>query len=83
MMDTDLTVSVVIAREMATFLNMCFQSQAWLTLTRVKALRELNKDRKVAIEKQIEEIKENARVKTENLNWLQLTPGNKDMLVVR
>jgi len=24
MMDTDLTVSVVIAREMATFLNMCF-----------------------------------------------------------
>jgi len=49
----------------------------------VKALRELNKDRKVAIEKQIEEIKENARVKTENLNWLQLTPGNKDMLVVR
>lgn len=38
-------VHLQVAREMVEFINRCFGSQAWLTISRMRALRELNKQR--------------------------------------
>ena len=46
----DQVTFIQIAREMVEFLNLAFGSTAWLTLARVKALRQLNKERGATIE---------------------------------
>ena len=78
----ELDTHVLIAREMVQFVNHIFGNSAWLTLTRIKALRKLNKEKTVEIEQELVALEDNKKPKTEALNWLQLVPGNKDMTII-
>ena len=64
------------------FVNHVFGSAGWLNLSRMKALRKLNKEKTMTIENDLLQMKEQSRPKVANLNWLQLVPGGKDMTVV-
>ena len=78
----DCDTHVLIAREMVQFVNHVFGNSAWLTLTRIKALRKLNKEKTVEIEQELATLEEKKRPKEDALNWLQLVPGNKDMTII-
>lgn len=88
----DEVTTVQIAREMVQFLNLSFGSSAWLTLVRLKASRQLNKERGVSIENDLDLMHNdpNKRPKlAEKLFWLNLSndelaygSGKNDMTVV-
>ena len=78
----DMDTHVLIAREMVQFVNHIFGNSAWLTLTRIKALRKLNKEKTVEIEQELVALGESKRPRAEALNWIQLVPGNKDMTII-
>ena len=55
---------------MVQFVNHVFGSAGWLNLSRMKALRKLNKERTMSIESDLLLMQEESRPKVANLNWL-------------
>lgn len=70
---------ILLSRHMVEFLNIMFGSHAWLTLERLKALRQLFKRRATDIENTDYH---SYRPKVQKTNWLQLTKNNENLLVV-
>ena len=79
-LEMDQVTFVQICREMVEFLNMAFGNTAWLTLARVKALRQLNKERGATIENALEQMskdpKKRSNLSEGGLFWLNLSDMN-------